>query len=155
MRVFRRCPAPTRWRTRVRSRTSLFSGSRIDVDTRPCARERASGIVRSFRQMRRADGRDLGSDPQNSLRLGRCGDDVIARATRSTDQIVSFVNQRPTAQSGSVEGSTLLRKVGGIDQSRGTEAGNLERFWMKAGFEAPNTRLRRSTPDEEPSDPGV
>jgi hypothetical protein len=66
-----------------------------------------------------------------------------------------FLNQCPTAQSGSVEGSTLLRKVGGIDRSRATEARNLERFWMKARFEAPSTRFRRSTPDEEPSDPAV
>ena len=66
--------------------------------------------------------------------------------------LVSFVNQCPTAQSGSVEGSTLLRKVGGIDRSRATEARNLERFWMKAGFEALSTRFRPSTPNEEASD---
>ena len=46
----------------------------------------------------------------------------------------------------------MLAKAGGIDQSRGTEARNLERFWMKAGFEAPSTRFRPSTPNEEPSD---
>ena len=45
-----------------------------------------------------------------------------------------------------------LQKVGGIDQSRRTEARNLERFWMKAGFEAPSTRFRLSTANEEPSD---
>ena len=46
----------------------------------------------------------------------------------------------------------MLAKVGGIDQSRRTEARNLERFWMKAGFEAPSTRFRASTPNVEPSD---
>src|SRR5437763_15460411 len=50
---------------RVRSRTSLFSDSRIGVDIRPRARERASGTMRSFRQTRRADGLDLDSDPLN------------------------------------------------------------------------------------------
>jgi hypothetical protein len=39
-----------------------------------------------------------------------------------------------------------------MDQSRPTEARNLEGFWMKTGFEAPTTRFRPSTLNEEPSD---
>ena len=145
----RRYPAPTRWRTRVRNRTFLFFGSRIDVDTRLRARERASGIPRSFHPTRTGDGRDLDSDPLNSL---DCGDDVIVRTRRST---INRQHRESASDrmSGSVAGSTLLRKARRMDRSRAREARNLERFWMKAGFEAPATRFPDSNPEEKPSDP--
>ena len=56
-------------------------------------------------------------------------------------------------ESGSVEGSTLPGGVEGMDLSRATEARNLERFGLKAGFEAPATRFQDSNPEEKPSDP--
>jgi hypothetical protein len=79
---------------------------------------------------------------------GRCHrpDDVINRS------IVSFVNQRPTTTSGSVEGNNLPHTVCGMDQLRATEARNLERFWMNGGFDALSTRFRAGNPEAEPSD---
>ena len=73
-------------------------------------------------------------------------DDAINRS------IVSAVNQCPTTRSDSIEGSYLLGKVGGMDLSRSTEARNLERFSLKAGFEVPATRFQDSNPEEQPSD---
>ena len=64
-----------------------------------------------------------------------------------------LANQCPTTMSGSVEGSTLPGEVEGMDRSRATEARNLERFRVKAGFEAPGTRFQDSNPEEKPSDP--
>ena len=68
-------------------------------------------------------------------------DDVIVRTMRSTvnRQLRESVSDH---ESGSVEGSTLPGGVEGMDQSRATEARNLERFSLKAGFEAPATRFR-------------
>jgi hypothetical protein len=47
-----------------------------------------------------------------------------------TDAVI-YISVRPRDR-GSVEGSTLLRKACGMDQSRATEASNLARFWMRA-----------------------
>jgi hypothetical protein len=79
------------------------------------------------------------------------GDDLIVPTSRSTDQSSGFANPCPTRTSGSAEGSYLLRRGGGMDLSRTTEVRNLERFWVKAGFEAPSTRFRPSRQREKPS----
>jgi hypothetical protein len=49
-------------------------------------RERASGIMRSFRQTRRTDGQDINPDPLHSLALNLAGDDAIVAIRESTDE---------------------------------------------------------------------
>jgi hypothetical protein len=61
--------------------TCRFSGSRINADTRPLVRGTANGIGRSSLPTRRADARDVESDPL--IRSDR-RDDVIVTTTRST-----------------------------------------------------------------------
>src|SRR3954462_3166146 len=101
---------------RARSRTSLFSDSRIGVGTRPRARERASGTMRSFRRTRRADGLDLDSDPLNLLALDLAA--MIASSGRRYQSINRRLRESVSNRtSGSAEDSYLLRRVGGMHRS--------------------------------------